>query len=222
MTTFPALEAALDEAAHRHYGRRRRRRLPRLRVLVPALAVACALVALATVPDRTVAPAQEGQVAGPPVPAATLALSHALTQLPAPPKHQISDPVLAHADLPAVADALEQQTPYPPGQRDAFDWLSTAPGPTDMASINFATEVQGLVEYRAACIWLRFWLASASDGAARQAAAQVLGDVPAWPTLRAHPGNWADVPAQAAAGDVAALLAQNQAGCSPWRDRQGG
>ena len=221
MTTLPALEAALDEAAHRHYGRRRRPRLPQFRVLVPALAVACALAALVTLPDRSAAPAHEGQVSGPPVPAATLALSRALTQRPAPGKHQVSDPVLAHADLPSVAETFEEQTPYPPGQRDAFDWLSTAPGPTDMASVNFATEVQGLVEYRAACLWLRFWLASANDGAARQAAAQVLDDVPAWPTLRARPGNWADVPAQVAAGDVAALLAQNQAGCSPWRDRQG-
>jgi hypothetical protein len=218
MTTFPALEAALDDAAHRHYGRRRRR-FPWRPVLIPALVLGCALAALMTLPGPTAGPAQQ-EVATPPVPPATLALSRALTQAPALPKHRVSDPVLAHADLPTVADAFEERTPYPPGQRDKFDWLSTAAGPTDMASINFATEVQGLVEYRAACVWLRFWLAS--DGGARQAAAQVLGDVPAWPTLRDHPGNWADVPAQAAAGDVAALNAQNQAGCSPWRDRQGG
>jgi hypothetical protein len=220
MSTLPALEAALDEAAHRHYGRRRHR-FPWRPVLVSSLALACALAALVTLPGRSVGP-EQGQVAAPPVPAGTLTLSHALTQASALSQHQVSDPVLAHADLPAVADAFEEQTPYPPGQRDAFDWRSTAVGPTNMASINYATEVQGLVEYRAACIWLRFWLASDGDDAARRAAAEVLGDVPAWPSLRRHPGNWAGVGAHAAAGDLPALNDQNRSGCSPWRDRQGG
>jgi hypothetical protein len=222
MTTFPALEAALDEAAHRHYGRRRVGWRP---VLIPALALGCALAALMSLPGRTAGPAQE-PVGGPPVPAATLALSYALTQAPAIPKFTGREPVIAHADLPAVADAFEDRTPYPPLRRDTFAWLSTAPGPTNMASINYAKDAQGLVEWRAACIWLRFWLARDGDGdgdrAARQSAARVLGDVPAWPSLRGHPGNWAGVPAETAAGDVAALNAQNRADCSPWRYRQGG
>ncbi|MDA0166963.1 hypothetical protein OM076_42275 [Solirubrobacter ginsenosidimutans] len=216
MSTFPALEAALDEAAHRHYGRRRR---PRWRAMVlPAAAIGCVLGALVVLPSPTAGPVEE-RPAAPPVPETTLALSRALTQAPAIPEFTGREPVIAHADLPAVADGFEDQTPYPPLERDPFDWLSTAPGPTNMASVNFAKDVQGLVEFRAACIWLRYWLA-VPEG--RQAAAAVLADAPSWPSLRDSPGNWADVPAQLAAGDLAALDAQNRADCSPWRVRQGG
>ncbi len=87
-----------------------------------------------------------------------------------------------------------------------------------MGSVNYARDVRGLVEWRSACIWLRFWLDS--DGPPREAAGVVLTNVPRWPTLRDHPGNWADVPGQL--GDVAALELQYQHDCSPWRDRQGG
>jgi hypothetical protein len=222
MTTLPALEAALDEAAHRHYGRRRFR-VPWRPVLVPALALAlaCAPATLMTLPGRTAGPAQE-QPVSPPVPEATLALSHALTRAPAIPKLNVREPVIPHAELPAVADHYEEQTPYPPAERDAFDWLSTAPGPTNMASVNFSQDVQDLVEWRAACIWLRYWVANEGDPEARQAAGQVLGDVPSWPTMRDAPANWGDVPAQVATGDLAALNAQNRADCTPWTNRQGG
>jgi hypothetical protein len=217
VSTFPELEAALDAAAHRHYGRRRPR--PRRRgVVVPAAALGCALAALMALPGRTGGPAGE-RLAAPPVPESTLALSHALTLAPAIPKFTGREPVIVHADLPAVADGFEDHTPYPPLERDTFDWLSTAPGPTNLSSINYAKEVQGLVEFRAACVWLRYWLATPEG---RQAAAVVLADVPSWPTLRDHPGNWAEVPAQLAAGDLAALDAQNRADCSPWTVRQGG
>jgi hypothetical protein len=220
MIILPALEAALDEAAHRHYGRRRFH-VPWRRVLVPALALGCALAALMTLTGRATGPAQE-QPVGPPVPEATLAQSRALTQAPGIPKFTGREPVIAHADLPAVADAYEDATPYPPEGRDLFDWASTAAGPYDMSSISYAKDVQMLVEWRAACIWLRYWLASEGDAEARRAAALVLGDVPAWPTRRESPGNWADVPALVAAGDVAALDTQNRADCSPWRNRQNG
>jgi hypothetical protein len=185
---------------------------------VPAVAIGCALAALLALPDRTTGPADE-RPAAPPVPEATLALSHALTLAPGIPKVTGREPVIAHDDLPAVADGFEDQTPYPPLERDSFDWLSTAAGPADMSSVNFADDVQGLVEFRAACIWLRYWLATAEG---RPAAAVVLGDAPQWPSLRDSPGNWADVPAQLAAGDLAALDAQNRADCTPWRNRQGG
>jgi hypothetical protein len=211
MSTLPALEAALDEAAHRHYGARRRRSWR-----PPALASAVGAAALLLVlPGRTGVPAQ---TPSPPVPAETLALSKALTQAPDMPGFRIDAPVIAHADLPAVADGFEDETPYPPGLRDRFDWLSTAPGPHDMASVNYARDVRSLVEWRAACIWLRYWLDSGA--AQRQAAGSVLGDVPAWPALRGHPGNWAEVPAQAARADVAALTLQYRYDCSPWRERQ--
>ena len=83
--------------------------------------------------------------------------------------------MIAHADLAAVAEVFEDATPYTPKGRDAFDWLSTAAGPYDMSSIGYAKDVQMLVEWRAACIWCAYWLAS--DGEARQAAGVVLGDV---------------------------------------------
>ena len=211
MTLLPALEEALDEAAHRHYGTRRRRSL---RPLLPVLAIAaCAGVAVLALPGRTDRPVQEPQ---PPVPAATLSLSRALAQAPDLRDLRTSAPVIAHLDLPAVADAFEDATPYPPGRRDTFDWRSTAAGPRDMRSINFAREVRSLVEWRAACIWLRYWLDG--DAAARQAANVVLGDVPSWPTLRGHPGNWADGVTQ----DAAALERNYQRDCAPWSNRQGG
>ena len=211
MTLLPALEAALDEAAHRHYGKRRGFSLRPL--LLPAAAIAaCAAAIVLSLPGRADTPAPEPEAS---VPAATLALSHALAQAPDIPDFRTSAPVIPYAALPAVADAFEDVTPYPPGRRDTFDWLSTAPGPHDMASINFAREVRSLVEWRAACIWLRYWLDG--DAAAREPATVVLGDVPSWPTLRGHPGNWAD----AATQDAAALELRYQRDCSPWSDRQG-
>ena len=153
---------------------------------------------------------------------ATPARRKAATETVDIPKFTGREPVIPHADLPAVADGFEDRTPYPPQERDSFDWLSTATGPTNMASVNYAKDVQGLVEFRAACIWLRFWLASESASEAREGAARVLADAPAWPSLRAHPGNWADVPAQIAAGNLDALNAQNRADCTPWTTRQRG
>jgi hypothetical protein len=216
VTTLPALAAALDEAAHRHYGPRRRRRWSL--ALLPPTAIALGAVALLlALPGQAGDVAQTGSPA-PAVPPETLALSRALAAAPDEPPFEIGDPVVAHAELPAIADAYENETPYPPGHRDRFDWLSTAPGPSDMASVNSAREVRGLVEFRAACIWLRFWLDT--DGPAREAAGTVLTDAPGWPMLREHPGNWADVPRQL--GDPAALALQYQHDCSPWRDRQQG
>ncbi|HEY6890108.1 MAG TPA: hypothetical protein VI300_20060, partial [Solirubrobacter sp.] len=182
----------------------------------PAVALGCALAGLLALPGTAAGPAGE-RPAAPPVPEATLALSHALTLAPDVPRFTGREPVIAHDELPAVADGFEGQTPYPPLERDTFDWLSTAAGPANMSSVNFADDVQGLVEFRAACIWLRYWLATPEG---RPAAAIVLGDAPQWPSLRDSPGNWADVPAQLAAGDLAALDAQNRADCSPWTNRQ--
>jgi hypothetical protein len=216
VTTLPALEAALDEAAHRYYGKQPRRSRWRL-VVIPAATVAASAAVLLALPSRTQGPAQ-APPPEPPVPPATLALSRALTQAPPLPDFRVDAPLVAHADLAAVADAYENETPYPPGRRDTFDWASTAVGPYDMSSINYARDVRSLVQWRAACIWLNYWLQSAAES--RIAAAVVLGDVPSWPSLRAHPGNWADVPAQVGLQDTAALQLQYRNDCSPWRDRQ--
>ena len=90
-----------------------------------------------------------------------------------------------------------------------------------MSSIGYARDVRRLVEFRAACIWLRFWLATPTARCAGPPAS-CSSDVPRWPTLRDHPGNWADVPGQVALADVAALDPQYRHDCSPWRNRQSG
>jgi hypothetical protein len=103
-STLPALEAALDAAAHRHYGTQRR---PSWRPPALAGAVGAAVLLLA-LPGRTGIPARAPL---PPVPAETLALSQALANGPGVPAHRIGDPVVAHAELPTIADAFEDQTP---------------------------------------------------------------------------------------------------------------
>jgi hypothetical protein len=181
-------------------------------MLVPALAcAAAAAVTLTHLPGHAARPAH----VPPAVPAKTLALSHALATAPDLPRFTGREPTLAHAALPFVADALENRTPYPPGRRDPFNWRSITPDATDMAAIAYARDVQGLVEHRAACIWLRYLLAS--EGPQREAATAVLSDVPHWPALRDGPGNWADVPARIAAGDAQALDRQVRDDCTPAR-----
>ncbi len=151
----------------------------------------------------------------PGVPAATLELSRALTLAPAtqPMRPSVDQPV-PHAELPAVAASYERQTPYPPSGRDTFDWAATPADSHDMASINYRVDIQGLVEFRAACLWMRYWLATGGFAEARQAAATVLADVPAWPSLRARAGGAQEVARQAAAGDAAAVAATVASDCA--------
>ncbi len=212
MTTFPELEAALDAAAHRHYGPRRHRSW---RPLVPAvaLALACA-VALAVLPRSGPSP-EAGPAQAPGVPAETLALSHALTLAPAtqPLRPDVDRPV-PHAELPAVAAEYERRTPYPPSGRDAFDWAGTSADPHDMEGINYRNDVQGLVEFRAACLWMRYWLAGEGLPAQRRAAATVLADVAAWPSQRAQAGPRRELAEKAAAGNAAAVSATVAGACS--------
>jgi hypothetical protein len=209
MTTFPELEAALDAAAHRHY--RRRWRL-RWRAAVPVLAVA-GIAALTLLP-RPDAALEGGPARAPGVSEATLALSYALTLAPAMPRRvrpNVDEPV-PHAELPAVAAEYERQTPYPPTGRDTFDWAATPADPRDMGAVNYRIEIQGLVEFRAGCLWMRYWLAS--EGPARQAATAVLADIPAWPSRRGRPGSSQDVAEQAAAGNVAAVSETVRTDCA--------
>jgi hypothetical protein len=210
VTTFRALEAALDAAAHRHY--RRSRRIQR-RVGAPVVAFACvAMLALLLRPDPVL---EGGPAQAPGVPAATLALSHALTLAPPrqPLRPKVDEPV-PHAALPAVAAEYERQTPYPPSGRDTFDWAATPDDPHDMASINYRTDIQGLVEFRAACLWMRYWLATEGLPEAQQAAATVLADIPAWPSHRARAAGPRQVARDAAAGNAAAVAATVGTDCA--------
>jgi hypothetical protein len=206
VSTFPELEAALEAAAQRHYGRRRR--WPAWRVLAPAVAVAAAALALlVALPSRTSPPpAPPAQVSE-----KALALSHALAQAPDPDR-DARTPV-AHADLAAVAAELRRGIPYPPGVEDRFEWERTPPGPYDMASINYREEVQMLLEFRAGCLWARYWLQA--DAAGRAAAAEVLADVPRWPYRRSSAAGspWPEIAAAAARGDAAAVQELQRGDC---------
>jgi hypothetical protein len=83
-----------------------------------------------------------------------------------------------------------------------------------MASINYRNDIQWLVELRAACLWMRYWLATEHLPAARQAAATVLADIPAWPSLRARAAGAQEMARQAAAGDAAAVAATVASDCA--------
>ncbi len=197
MSRLPQLELALVEAAAR--GRVRRR--PPLRALAAVAALACVAVALALVQR----PAGEREAVAVPPPA-TLSLSHALAAAPAPDTTRVDVP---HAQLPAVAAEFEAQTPYPPGTHEDFNWLATSADPASMSSINARSDVQFLVEYRAQCRWLSYWLATRSAGALA-----VLRDVPEWPALRRDAdGQLRKNADAAAAGDVAAVQTQVSLNC---------
>ena len=51
---------------------------------------------------------------------------------------------------------------------------------TNMGSINYRTEVESMVQYRASCLWVRFWVSmyDAGNAGALAAATTVLADVP--------------------------------------------
>jgi hypothetical protein len=193
------LEAA---ARQRHAGRRPARR--RLALSVLALATAGAGIALvATLAPRVVArgdgrggavtnaeAAGEPDAAGAPlvVPGETLARSKVLVAgagvLPA--GREDDRERVPHAELPAVAAEIATRVPYPPETFESMNWASLPADPLAGGSVNFRSDVQFLVEYRAACTWAAFWLFAHQAGAAAalESATAVLQDIPHWPTLR--------------------------------------
>lgn len=213
MSAFPALEEALDQAAHRHYGRKRRRL--RWRLAVPALATAAvaASIALIARPEPAAPPSVKPQPAAR-VTVATLDRSRAYARRPDTPKYDPAhQPRVAHAALPAVAARLRQPIPYPPGMSDDFDWAAVPSDPRDMSSIGNALEMQSLIEFRAGCLWLLYWLGT-TDPRERRAAASVLADVPHFPRLRVTgPRMWRRIAELAAAGDALELRAIQPGQC---------
>jgi hypothetical protein len=211
VTEFPALREALAEAAQRRYGRRvRRPRMPVVLVRRAAVVVGAAVVAIAAL---SVVPRGHDPEPAARVPAQTLRLSRELTQAPVvlPSGRDDNRVRVAHSDLPRVAAEIERRTPYPPGISDDFDWAATPSSATAMGSIGFRSDVQALIESRAHCLWLHYWLNANARGAAAAAAdaATVFADAPAWPTMRANQGGvreaWAADAAAARRGDVAAV-----------------
>jgi len=187
-----------------------------------------------SVPRARVAllPAREGAPAGAPrvtVPPETLARSTALTAAPKQvPSGQDDGRVrVPHTQLPAVAAEIAAGVPYPPGAGESMDWEALPANPRDMSSVNFRSDVQMLVEYRAACTWVAFWLHAfgTANAPALGAATTVLRDVPAWPTFRGQPADdmqvfWNGITAAASARDPGPLRRQIELNCrsvpTPW------
>jgi hypothetical protein len=236
MTYLPETRQALQDAAARRYGPPQRRRLhfPGVRPLVP-LVLACGLAASLLAinwPDQagppeavvTAVPEPSGIPPARDVPQTTLALSAELASRP--PARPLQPPTAApvpHAELAQVAAGFQTVTPYPPGGEDRFAWDRTPADPLQAGSITSRWEIQRLVEHRASCIWLQFWLAAEAQRATapQQSAATVLRDVSTWPTVPSSGASdrWKHTAAAAARGD-ARTVSESSTYCrdvtSPW------
>jgi hypothetical protein len=154
-------------------------------VAAPVALVCAAALVIALLPrEPTPAPAALPLT----VSEGTLGLSRALVTAPVVPstgRREPPDPV-PHAALSAVAAGIAAHVPYPPGAGESMDWARLPADPRNMGSVNFRSDVQFLVEYRAACTWAAFWLYALQAGnePALVGATAVLGDVPYWPTQR--------------------------------------
>lgn len=226
MSIFPQLEQAIADAARQRYGTTRRTiALRTARRLMPAVAACALLVGLAAVvlsldhagTDLDVpAPTQEMPL----VPDATLVASAALTRAPAvrpPGADGVRPEPIADRDLISVGQEIRAQVPFPPGASDSVDWLKSG---SDMAQIDYRADVQAVMEFRAGCQWLGFWL-RAKDAGAHEAASRaltVLADIARWPTMRGArtrdaTDRWAELAQLARGGDVAAVRADEARNC---------
>jgi hypothetical protein len=205
VSRLPQLEAQLVDAA----ARRRRARAPwRGRLAVAVAAAACVAGVLVLLGRDDGARPSHLPAGVPSVPAATLALARALAAAPAP----AQGVRVAHARLAALASELESRMPYPPGLRDRFDWAATPSDPSAAGAINYRAEVQRMVEYRAYCLWLRYWVSAQGDAGALRAADAVLDLVSRWPTQRGD-AHAAKIAAAARAGDVGAVKWELELNC---------
>jgi hypothetical protein len=164
LSRLPQLEAQLVAAAAR---RPRSRVGPRVAggALAAAACVLAAVLLLTPGPKPRDQPVQATET----VPPSTLVQARALAAMAPPRNTFVRDAMVA-----PVAKRVMAQTPYPPGMSDHFDWRAHGYG------LNHAAEVQRMVEYRAYCLWLKYWL----TGTDRAGAAAVLAEVPSWPTQR--------------------------------------
>lgn len=183
---------------------------------VPALGASAVVLVLAVTahqPEIEVPAAARAPLA---VPEETLARSKVLVAaasvLPSG-RGDDREPV-PHAQLPAVAAEIAIQVPYPPGAGESMDWAGVPADPQDMGTVAYRADVQFLVEYRAACTWLAFWLFAhqGREAVALASATAVLQDIPHWPSLRGaledpyeRTVGWPLMARAAAAGDVAPL-----------------
>jgi len=223
---------ALEAAAAHHHARRpwRRRELRRPALSALALGTAGFTLALVVAPapfgDHAPAPVAAAPAPAPlVVPGETLARSKVLVAgagvLPSG-RDDDRAPV-PHAQLSAVAAEIATRVPYPPATGESMSWASLPADPQSGGSVNFRSDVQSLVEYRAACTWAAFWLFAhqAGDAAALASATAVLQDVPHWPTLRGaldepyeRTVGWPRVARASAAGDVAPVRQYASVNCT--------
>jgi hypothetical protein len=226
MTRLPEIEHELVAAAARRYGRSRRASLIAHRWtsgVRPGRVAVIAMVVLVTLVVAVYSagtPFDEHEAARPnadaDVPAAALRLSRELTRAPAAPPSgrldaaELHENRIARGQVPVVAQEIQRRIPYPPGRNDTYDWEKRPPDPTGMASLDFRNDVQALIEYRASCIWLDYWLQTQ-----HASATAVLSDIPQWPTFRT--GETAkhheQLAAAARAGTAAPIRREVQANC---------
>lgn len=82
-----------------------------------------------------------------------------------------------------------------------------------MGAIGTVRDLRFVVEFRAACLWERFWLAG--DAAERRAVSTVLATVPQWPSVRENnrAAQARRLAAAAAAGNESVLEADVAVNC---------
>jgi hypothetical protein len=219
MTRLPQVERELVAAAARLHEQPRVRAVTTggraARRLVPALIAGLAVAGALLLASALRAPSDENEASPPPaVPAATIALSSELAKAPpAPPSGRLGADALrenriAAGEQPALIAEIERQTPFPPDRLDTGD----------LAAVPFRNDLQALIEFRSACLWMQYWLAARDGGqaAAADGAAAVLADVPSWPTFEVSPdlhAAYGTLAAAADAGDAAPILRDVRTNC---------
>lgn len=198
MSLLPQYEQRIVEAAAGAFAPLKRSQRAVRAALPTAAAVgalAVLLVALLTVFDEESQP--DGSVASAVrnVDRATLDRSVRLTREPEPSKAG----TLTTDELRRFVTGLQERLPYPPGFDDPRldQILRTSNGPGDMGATSTPSDAQSQAEFRAWCIWQRYWLAARDSQAAEAVASAttVLEQAPRWPTLR---GGSQDMPASIA------------------------
>lgn len=94
------------------------------------------------------------------------------------------------AQMVQTAKEVRAELPYPPGMTDTYDWSKYSAGTTLGTGGETRREIQLMSEYRAGCIWRRYYLKvhDAGDRRGMADAAKILAQVPDWPATRGLPG----------------------------------
>lgn len=217
MTLLPQLEEQLNAAAQRELAgvptlRARLRPSPTHRRwalvgIAAGVVTVFGVIGLQSVGDREMtasAPPQE-----------TLDKSDALTREAAiRSSGQNRQEPLSAGELADYVAELQRRLPYPPGARDDLSAVIRPPRTsTDMGGVSYASDAELLGQYRAWCVWQRYWLATYEAAAldANRAAMTVLDQVPGWSAFRDGDTRQQKRIAAAARSDDAAAIGRNVA-----------